>query len=644
MGKLKGKPALFLRFRLVNYSAQTKTVEFAIHPPLDGTLELQPDAKAISITAPAFAAGWDQKRTSSVSATLVSQEPFKGQDNLPVWTFQLQPQEHMDLYFALPGYFASGKLTLDPAEVRDAFHEALLGETASWRQFFARGAQFEITEPTVKEISKGALAKVLVCVDGDEVRGGAIWYEGFWPFCTIYVCQVLLELGYFEEVRRYLAYFMKTRIESCGRFNMGTPDDAAYQIFDAGDFLKLLANYYWYSRDAGLVTEHISLIDRVIGFVQRNREQSGKRFPPGDPRHDMVLGIMNNDWEHQPGFFYTNDAPIWEGLRDYAQALEEIGAALDHQDLVRQGQALAGYAKEYYTALRKSFEAALEREGDRISFVHIHPVLDNSPRPLRCIFQTDMNHRAHRRFHEWPRLVGTDFLTDAERRCIFDYEFNHEQTVLGVRRFVPEILDNFQSYNSAYQKLRLGLVREYLMEYYGNIQVLLGPGLWSGFEQVQVVPQDGERGRRNGYGEYQKGPRFFGYEGAHATWPTVRLTKQIFAFDEPNGDAVWVGRGIPRHWLTGGHPAQALGLPTRYGKLNITYVYGATARRLTVQIVPLEKRMIPELRIGVRDPEGGTLHSVRCELPESQYRADAQRELVIVTQVDRPIALDVSFE
>ena len=455
MGRVRGKPALYLRFRLVNYSPQTKMVEFAIHPPLDGKLELQPDTRTISIIGPTFSAAPDQKHESTIAAALVSQEPFKGQDNLPVWVFQLQSQEHRDLYFVLPGYFASGKLTLGPGEIRDAFYEALMGEYGSWRQFLTRGAQFDIPEPAVNEISKGALAKCLVCVDGDEVRGGAVWYEGFWPFCTIYLCQVLLELGYFEEVRRYLAYFMKTRIEPNGRFYMGPPDDAHYQIFDAGDFLKLLACYYWYSRDVSLITGHVALIDRVVDFVQRSREQSIKQFAPDDPRHGMVQGIMSNDWANKPpGFFYTNDAPIWEGLRDYAQMLEEIGAALNQHDYVAKGRALARYAKDYYATLRKSFETAIEREGQRISFVHIHPVLDNPQRPLQCVCLTDMRYRAYRRFDEWPRLVGTDFLTDAERRCIFDYEFNHEQTVLGVRRFVPTILDNYLCYNSAYQKLR----------------------------------------------------------------------------------------------------------------------------------------------------------------------------------------------
>jgi hypothetical protein len=647
MGKVRGKPALFLRFRLVNYSPQAKSVEFAIHPPLDGKLDLQTQTRTISIVAPTSYHYGARTGREPVAAALVSQEPFQEQGNVPVWAFRLESQEHKDLYFVLPGHCPSGRLTLSPREIHDAFCEALLGEYRIWQGFLARGAQFEIPECTISEIYKGVLVKCLVCVDGDEVRGGAVWYEGFWVPCVISLSTVLLELGYFEEVRRYLTYFMKTRIEPSGQFNMDTAGERYrnYDISTSGDFLKLLSFYYWYSRDASLITEHIPLIDRVVAYVQQNREQSIKQFPPNDPRHGMVQGVMNNDWANQqPGFYYRLDAAIWEGFRNYAQALEEIGVVMGRGEYVAKGKSLAQYAKEYYATLRKSFETAVERKEGRVSFVHIHPVLGNPPRPYRCIFITDMKYRRNRRWHEWPRLVSTDFLTDEERRGIFDYEFNHEQTVLGVRRFDPAILDNFESYSSAYQKLRLGMVREYLMEYYGNIQALLGPGLWSGFEQVQVVPMDGERGRRNGYADYKKGPRYFGLEGAHATWPTARLTKQIFAFDEPNGEAVWVGRGIPRHWLTSGRVVQALGLPTRYGKLNIRYVYRSEGRVLTVTIDPVERRRIPELRIGARDPEGGALRSVRCDPPYGQFKPDGQQELVVVKGVDGPISLQISYE
>ena len=644
MGRVRGKPGLFLRFRLMNYSPQTRDVQFSIHPPLDGRLELGSDGTTLSIVAPAAFRQDGSPDKTSMSAVMVCRDRFQNQNNLPVWNFQLPAGEHQDLYFLLPGYHPPAPLRLKPKEIRDAFFEALLGERDVWEKFLSRGAQLQIPEPMVNDISKGALVKCLVSVDGNEVRGGAVWDEGFWPFCVIYLSQVLLELGYYEETRRYVQYFIDTRIEPSGRFNTERPNDSNFQVFDLGDFLKLLANYYWYTQDPDLITNNQPKIDRVIRYIELGREKSMREFPPDDPRHGMLAGIVNNDFGHKgPGYFYTNDAPVWEGLRDYAEALLEISAFYNRDEYLAKGRRLAQYAGEYHATLRKSFRTAIEREGGKISFIHIHPILGNPQRPVLCTFRTDTRNRGYRRFHDWPRLAGSDFLTDEERRFIFDYEFNHEQTVLGVRRFLPAILDNFQCYSSSFQKLRLGMVREYLMEHYGNIQGLVAPGMWSGFEQAQVVPFDGEKGRETGYLHYLKGPRIYGYEGAHMTWPIVRLTRQIFAFDEPKGGAVWVGRGIPRHWLASGKPVGAHRLPTRYGKLNVQYAYQPAKRALAVEISPLEKRMIPELRIGARDPESGHIRSVQCSPDNTSCKVDRRQDLVMVTKIDRPITLQINF-
>jgi len=241
-------------------------------------------------------------------------------------------------------------------------------------------------------------------------------------------------------------------------------------------------------------------------------------------------------------------------------------------------------------------------------------------------------------------LIASDFLTDRERSFFMDYEFEHEQTVLGMRRFKPPILDNFQIYNAAFQKLRLGRTRHFLMGYYSFIRSLLAPGTWSGFEQVQLLPHEKEKGRRPGYGAYNKSTRISGFEGAHPTWPVARLTRQIFAFDEPAGGSVWIGRGIPRHWLRHGQPVQAKGIPTRYGKLNLTFIYNTKDRTLNVRVEPLQRRTFPELLIGARDPEGDRAVSVASQPPGKECHLDVQRELVSVTNVSEPISLVIQFK
>ncbi len=633
MGTAHGKPALFVRFRLVNYSSQPKPMEFAIHAPSGGSLET-PQKDSLTVTVP-YPAG------QASSVPIVCDRPFVFRENVPTWQFEIPSGGHEDLYLVLPGYSMSGPVGLEPGEVRDVFFQSLLGQYKTWEEFFSRGVQYTIPERKIDEVYKASLAKVMVCVDGDDVRGGAVHYEGFWAYCTVYTCQVLLENGHFDDARRYLDRFLSTEIDDTGRFRMG----AYYQIFDAGDFLQLLADYWWYTGDASLITENLDPIQRVISYVKGIRQESMDELAPDDPRYGLIEGIMNNDWATDgTSYFYTNDAPVWEGFREFAKALQGIGAAKKDRELIGQGDELAQYAEQYYQDLRRSFETAIERDGDEITYIHIRPVPEGAREQMRHESQHNKRFRAHRRFHEWPRFMGTDFLTDRERSFFFDYEFEHEQTVLGVRRYVPRNLDDFQIYNAAYQKLRMGRIRHFLMEYYGFIDFMMSPGTWTGFEQTQLLPRGEEKGRRTGHGVYDESTRMCGFEGAHATWPVARLTRQIFAFDEPGGEVVWVGRGIPRHWLRPGQPVEAKGIPTRYGKLDLSFVYNAKDRTLNVRVDPLQGRTVPKLLIGARDPENGRAVAVTSQPSGKECHLDVQRELVSVTNVSEPISLVIQFE
>lgn len=641
MGTVRGKPGLFLRFRLVNFSAQAGCVEFAVHAPAGGKLEPKPDG-TVTVTAPFATTRLPvTPPAKTFSVPMVCDLPFEVEQSSPVWRFDLPAGGHQDLYLFLPGHQPSGPLVLKPEEVRDAFYRALFGQYKSWNEFFDRGVRFTIPEPMVNEIYKGSLAKVMVSVDGDEPRGGAVHYEGFWAFCCIYPSQVLLETGYFDEARRYLQHFINTRIEPTGRFRMG----ANFQIFDMGDFLHLLADYYWYTGDASLITENLEPIHRVIGYLKGIRQKSIDKFPPDDPRHGLVEGIMNNDWSRVGSdYYFTNDAPVWEGLRELAQAFQDVGAAENDKELTRQGRQLAEYAQEYHQSLRRSFQTAIEWDGDKITYIHIRPVPEDAREKMRHESLRNMRFRSHRRFHEWPRFIGTDFLTDQERAFFLDYEFDHEQTVLGVRRYIPRTLDNFQIYNSAFQKLRLGRARDFLMEYFGHICFQMSPGMWSGFEQTQLQAVGEEPGRRTGTGQYFEHARLSGWEGAHATWPIPRLTRQIFAFDEPGGAAVWIGRGIPRHWHVDGQTVSAEAIPTRYGKLDLRFRYDSDVRTLHVRVDPIERRVIPELLIGCRDPESGRAVSARCEPLATECRLDSQRQLVAVSDVREPVSVSIQFQ
>jgi hypothetical protein len=252
-------------------------------------------------------------------------------------------------------------------------------------------------------------------------------------------------------------------------------------------------------------------------------------------------------------------------------------------------------------------------------------------------------------------LAEAGLLNEEELRALFEYESNHERTVLGKKRFVPERLDDFRTYHAGVQKLRLGMVREYLMHYYAFLNYILILDLWIGLEQSALIPDEGRRGRDAGLqkarvlfeegADFITGTRIKGWDGIHPLRPVLTETKQMFAFDEPGGGAVWIGRAIPRHWFTSGEEVGAEGLTTRYGKLDLSMHYESEKRVLDIMIQPEEERIFPELRIGVRDPEGGKASAVDIVGSlKTKHSLNKDQNLVYVQNVHGLLHLRVKFE
>ena len=383
---------------------------------------------------------------------------------------------------------------------------------------------------------------------------------------------------------------------------------------------------------------------------------SREKFSKSDPRHGMLLAGMNNDIKEKK-YYYTNDAPVAMGMTDYAQALKHYATDQKNDRLKKKANELEKYAKDYYSLLRKSFEkcGAIERIDGKITYLHHHPIPPKTKKPLLdCPYREfDSRLRAQTRFHEFPRLAESRLLNEAELRALFKYESDHDQTVLGMKRYVPERLDDFRTYHAGVQKLRIGMVREYMMHYYAYLNYIIVPDTWIGLEQSILIPRKGHHGRDAGDptdkrffkgGDFIVGTAIQGWDGIHGLRPVSTETKQMFAFDEPGGGAVWIGRAIPNHWFTSGQEVGAEGLTTRYGKLDLSMHYDSDNRALDIKVTPEKGKIFPELRVGVRDPEGGKASKVGfVGSPEIKHRLDKEQDLVYVCDVKERIHLRVKF-
>lgn len=614
-----GKPGLFIRFRIANLADAPKTVEFALEGPAwGGSLEFS-DA-AITVVASVRSDGfWDDPKINAAHQAklkslgqfmripLSASRPHAVKDGRAVWSFALAAKQTEDLCLFLPGGTAAGPstVTIPAPELAPAFFTALKGEFDTWSGFLAKGTQITLPEPGLEDVFTATLVQTMVAADGDEPRGGFMHYEAFFPFCTMHQVRLMLDTGHADYARRYLADFLKRRIHENGRFIFDAYQ-SNYQVSDVGDFFMMLSRYYWQTGDASLMTEYKKQIGFVIAKMKREREESMKKFPVEDPRRGMIAGSVENDVP-DPDYLFTNNAPIWAGMRDYAQVLSDMAGKNRNAALVQEAKELTEYCATFHRQLRNALEKfALVRDSEgKPYFFHITPNVNGSAEK----YLTNSWFNCYRRFQCQPRTLATDFLTDDEIRGFYKYQAENDSTILGVRRWQQDTIDDFVSFDCDFQRARLGMSREYLMKFFAYIQMLAGNGTWTAFEEVDVWPQAGNRGRTCYRGTH--GISYLNeYDGQHATIAIARMARDLYSISEPTGGSVLLAGAISKNWLATGNPVVAKKLGTRYGLIDLALRYDAKTRMTLVVITVEPGKTVPEIRVRLRDPQGGRLATV----------------------------------
>lgn len=612
-GVHEGRQGVFIRFRVGNFSAAPRTVDFSLEgPDMGGSLDLSgADIKIVTPLRTGHMFDYPRRQKlqeealrrlkSPLRIPLSASLPHSVSDGRALWAFRLDAGQTEDLYFFLPGGDDKGpsSASISADKVAPAFYASLENEHDVWSKFLATGTEISLPEPGLEDIFNATLIQTMVAVDVDEPRGGFTHYDGYWPFCTMHQIRLMLDTGHPDYAKRYLADLMKYRIRDDGRFWFDEYQQQ-YQVSDAGDFLAVLSRYYWQTGDASLIMNFKEQTGRVIDMIRRERETSMKKFPADNPRCGMIAGSIENDVP-DPDYLYTNNAPVWAGLCDYAQALGDIAAKSGDAALAREAKELAGNAAEFHERLRAGFEKyALERDAEgKPYFFNIAP--NDDGKALR--YRTDHRYNIYRRFQCQPRTMATDFLTDDEIRGFYKFQSEHDSTIFGVRRWEPDVIDDFVSFDCDFQRSRLGMSREYLTKFFAYLQCLAGNGTWTAFEEVDVRPTAELSGRV--FSRFKKIDFLNGYDGQHATSAIAIMARDIFAVDQPGGGIVWLGGAVSRNWLATGKPVVAKKLGSRYGLIDLSMSYDANASATTLEIAVEPGRTVPEIRVRLRDPQGG---------------------------------------
>ena len=451
----------------------------------------------------------------------------------------------------------------------EAFYRALLVFADYWDRQLADLAPAALPQRSWVDMSRHAFARELMVRPGGVYpKYGAVdrdyygsEYDGFQDIFTMSV-YTNLEWGRFEMARAVIDNYFSDFVEPSGMVNMRGPETAQF-----GLELSLLARYYNYTRDAGLLRKHEAKIRATAGLLATLHDES-LRLAPNDPGHGLIHGWSESDsclmpkpsiwW--QP--YFGNSGMAVRGWRDITAVWPEIspGSAEDavqwrkRADVLQQ-RLVESMRQNVRTDMKPPYLAPLA--GARTLF-----------REAMAKERPSTQQWAHRPYSE---LLQADVLPPDLAHLVIDCMRGYGATTLGVVANVEPAHPNgrdilgFISYGYAQMLLRLDRVEEYLLFLYSHRWHDHTRGSWTAGEVAGIT-----------------GDTATFCIPAQQTVPL--LVRWMLVLEDSDEDRLYLGRGLPREWVDSGREIRIDHAPTRWGRVSFRLVKEGNRLRATVQL------------------------------------------------------------
>src|SRR5450759_664214 len=213
----------------------------------------------------------------------------------------------------------------------EEFYRALLAFAEYWDEQLHDFAEVSLPENAWVDISKHSFAKELMTRPGGVYpKYGAVErdyagseYDGFQDVFTSAI-YTNMEWGRLETTRLFIDNYFTEYVDAKGIIDMRGPETAQF-----GMTLSLLARYFNYSHDGGLLLKHRAKIEATAKLLAEMHDES-LRLPTDRPGYGLIRGWSESDsclgetpslyW--QP--YYANSAFAARGLKDIARAWTDL--------------------------------------------------------------------------------------------------------------------------------------------------------------------------------------------------------------------------------------------------------------------------------------------------------------------------------
>jgi hypothetical protein len=503
----------------------------------------------------------------------------------------------------------------------EEFYRALLAFAEYWDEQLRDFAPASLPRDVWVDISKHSFAKELMTRPGGVYpKYGAVdrdyagsEYDGFQDVFTSAI-YTNLEWGRLDMARLFIDNYFSEYVDERGMIDMRGPETAQF-----GMTLSLLARYFNYSHDGGLMLKYRSKIEATAKLLGDMHDES-LGLSREDPGYGLIRGWSESDscLSENPSLYwqpyYANSAFAARGFTDIARVWMELA----HVDSSASMEKLAqGWLKRGQTLKQRTIESVEKNiQSDKAPpYIGLFPGTAVTFRESLEKERPSPQQWPHRPYAE---LLQADVLPPRLANQVIDCMRAYGATTLGVVANVwrfqedgREIL-GFISYGYALTLLRLDRIEEFLLFLYSHRYHAHTRGSWTAGEVTGITGDSGTY-----------------CVPAQQTIPL--LVRWMLVLDDSDEDRLYLAKGVPREWVVSGKEIRIEQAPTRWGKVSFSLVTKPSAKSLVGHVELSGARIPREVHFKLRLPAPTLLQNVTVNGRPATLGGDHKDTLIIAT-------------
>ena len=480
----------------------------------------------------------------------------------------------------------------------EEFYRALLAFAEYWDEQLHDFAPASLPQNVWLDMSKHSFAKELMTRPGGVYpKYGAVdrdyagsEYDGFQDIFTSAI-YTNMEWGRLETSRLFIDNYFTEYVDFKGMIDMRGPETAQF-----GMTLSLLARYFNYTRDSGLMSKHRAKIEATAKLLADMQDES-LNLPKESPGYGLIRGWSESDsclgenpslyW--QP--YFANSAFAARGFKDIAQAWMELATIHSSPGMKNLAQ---GWLKRSQTLRGRTVESIEKNiQGDKTPpYIGLFPGTTLTFRESLEKEKPSPQQWPHRPYAE---LLQADVLPPRLAHQVVDCMRAYGATTLGVVANVwrfqqdgREIL-GFISYGYAQALLRLDRIEEFLLFLYSHRYHAHTRGSWTAGEVTGIT-----------------GDSATYCVPAQQTIPL--LVRWMLVLEDSDEDILYLAKGVPREWVGSGKEIRIEQAPTRWGRVSFSLVAKPGSKSAVGHVEFAGARTPEHVHFKMRLPVGSALH------------------------------------